>query len=345
MCPSTKQSAHAAESNTARVPYVAVSSAAASHARGRSLIRIARRVQFGWAALGSAALLASAFQYTPGASHDPHLVSVLLWIAAACAGSAPIGWWMLRVHNRRSALEFLRSSKRCTDRRLGARLWAAQAFGDRGRRSLTRWVHRRSLPPILFAGSEPESIAFAEVQVQEQISLFSDPRPYPTQRPAFFGGQVSLPMILGIFGIITVTEFIGFADSLLTGLAVVCGIAAWRAFASRRGDYGRAQHDPNGIFRVVLVDVSGVTDSSVGRQERHFTPSDGLLFFEIEGGPDYWRSRNHLTTSVRVTLMNGHGGMSMFRLIGTDHPSIADLGARWLEGWRMAKQSAPSQPR
>ncbi len=343
MSPPTTQPEGNTASLAARVPFVAVAASGASLARGRSVYRVIRFALVACIALGSAAMLAAAIQYVLAGSSDASLIVFLIWLSAACGVTAPVGWLILSGLRRRSALRILKRSTR--GERLGGRLWVADAFGARGRRGLVRWVHRRGLPPMLFAGIEPDSQAFAEVQVEEQVSLFSDPRSYPVARPALFRGGFSLPLILGIVGVMTVSEFLGLWDGLWTGIALICGLAAWRTFANRRGKFGRAEFDPNGVFRVLLVDLSGVSDSQLGREERHFAPSDSLLLIEIEGGPASWRGRNPLTVPVRVTLIDERGRSSMFRLFGTDNPSIADLGARWLEGWRMAKQAAPNPPR
>lgn len=302
----------------------------------RPLYQNNRIVAIGWVCVCLVATIYTLFVW-PFSSFTSHLSgligTVLFWgvLSVFLLIAIHLGWRHPRIRTLRAA----RSNARRRGCRLVCRLKIACIFGRRGRRSLVRSIHRRGLPPLICFGIKPDPAAFDAVQLTEQQNIFSGARNYGTARPSLTRGTGVL-IALGLF--LSSTYFITGDISVWVFItAWLLGAVVWRVFRNLQGQYGPGQFQRRGLLHNVLIDLDGVYDNALFRRERVFSPSQSVLIFELQAHPREWRLMDSRTAKVIVRLIDPEGRESTFKLIGVDNPSIADLGARWLEGWRVGQ--------
>jgi len=249
-------------------------------------------------------------------------------ILATGSAAIVVTYAIARAVWRRGAMAEARARRAgaATDR-LRARERLAQLRGRRGWARLARdWPG----PRVILIGLRPDRAGLAEVQVFEPIDVSVSPRDYASLRVVKYREihvtAVVLAMLVAavaqfVLGVGIVTWVLWFLPMLPVAWALV-----W--FYRRRRISSLAALAPIQLLSTV-VEPGRVTRTVFGLTRVHEADSGLLIVRAMSASPNRHRKAQPNDVPVRLTLVNARGQRSSITVRGVDHPTIADVMARW----------------
>jgi|GEM_PF-3389920 len=210
---------------------------------------------------------------------------------------------------------------------------------SRARADLVRgWTGVR----LVLVGLRPDPAALARVQPDESIDITNDPRPYEHARPVrYLDVHLTALALAGVGSVLARQAFGSQMDVGLLFLPML--LIAWAVVWLYRKS--RVSANP---FTIPLQLVSTVieprrVERTVLGVTRTYEYDDSLLVIRpYKINAHGLKNDRPDLISVQVTLLNGSGQRSGFRLNGLDHPTLADLIARWQPRLSATPLRAPS---
>jgi hypothetical protein len=180
-------------------------------------------------------------------------------------------------------------------------------------------------------GLRPDPVRLAEVQVFEPIDVSVSSRPHPWSRPVRYREIHVTAMAMAIGGAFLANKFtVGRGPSgwgfWLVPMLPVAWVLVWFYRKSRVSSLGSLVP-----VRLVstLVEPGQITRTCFGITRVYDAASSVLVIRAGVRSPKHLARIEPIRLPIRITLINARGQRSSITVQGVDHPTIADVLARW----------------